>query len=247
MQAAKKRSLTSLLSLALILGMVVYVTASLGFWQLDRARQKQALAHQYEQGSALPPLDLNLSVSSRPDPWQPVRVAGQWLPGVSLLLDNRALNGRPGYWVVGVLQLPQGQAHLAVLRGWVERRFDGLPNWTTPEGPVQLEGRVLSHIPRLYALSADQALDFSQPQVQVMQNIEIDQLAQASGLDLLPFAVQQTSAAQDGLLRSWEPPLFDTNKHRGYALQWFIFAGFALLVLGVAVVRSIRSNRRGPR
>lgn len=242
-QAVTPRSLTALLSLVLILGVIVYVTASLGFWQLDRGRQKQALAQSYEQGQSLAPFSLNVSSAAYPQPWQAVQVDGRWLPSMSLLLDNRALNGRPGYWVAGVLQLPASSAHVLVLRGWVERRFDGLPEWQTPAGTVQLTGRALTHVPKLYELQRDPVLTFSDVSPVVVQNIEIHQLEVASGLHFLPFVVQQVSPAPDGLQRSWEPPRFDINKHRGYALQWFLFAGFALFVLGVAVVRYLRSSR----
>ena len=77
----------------------------------------------------------------------------------------------------------------------------------------------------------------------ILQNIEVAQFAQASGLKLQPFLVEQTDPAQPGeqLVRDWPAPSLGVEKHRGYAFQWYALAVMALLFF------VITGFRRGPK
>ena len=70
-----------------------------------------------------------------------------------------------------------------------------------------------------------------------VQNLTPQALAQASGLRLLPFLVQQTLPATpaDLMARDWPLPEAGIDKHRGYAFQWYALAALALLS-GMALV-----------
>ncbi|HWR87335.1 MAG TPA: hypothetical protein VN277_02820, partial [Acidiferrobacterales bacterium] len=50
-------------------------------------------------------------------------------------------------------------------------------------------------------------------------------------LDLQPVLVQQTSVADDALVREWERPDLGIDKHRGYALQWYALAALTAVLL----------------
>ena len=69
----------------------------LGDWQGGRAAEKRAAAAQLQH----------------------VALRGEFLPQFTVLLDNRAHRGRPGYQVVQLLRTASGR-HVAVLRGWIE-------------------------------------------------------------------------------------------------------------------------------
>jgi surfeit locus 1 family protein len=47
-------------------------------------------------------------------------VQGRWLPVAPVFLDNRQMDGRPGFFVLSPLQLDRGDVVL-VQRGWVPR------------------------------------------------------------------------------------------------------------------------------
>lgn len=205
----------------------VALTASLGLWQLSRAAQKQALEARIEQRSALPalgvadllakPLDFDALVH------RPVVLRGRWLDQASVFLDNRPMAGRSGFILVTPL-LPTG-ARQAVLvqRGWVPRDFQDrskVPEVPTPDGEVELQGRLAPPPSRLFELGAAQA-------GRIRQNLDLDAVAQASGLPLLPLSVLQSGASPEGLLREW--PRFESavHKHHGYAAQWFAMSAVA--------------------
>ena len=50
-----------------------------------------------------------------------VSVAGQFDPAHEILLDNRVLNGKPGYQVVTPLKMDGTELYVLVDRGWVAR------------------------------------------------------------------------------------------------------------------------------
>jgi cytochrome oxidase assembly protein ShyY1 len=81
----------------------VGVATFLGFWQLGAWQQHRAMAAVDVVDEAPVPLDSILG-PDQPFPndavGRPVRVRGQWLPGSTLLVENRFLDGRRGLWVV---------------------------------------------------------------------------------------------------------------------------------------------------
>ena len=117
------------------------LTARLGWWQLDRAAQKLALQASLAQRAELPPLDAqSLALDEQglaAQVHRRVLVQGRWLAERSIHLDNRQMNGRPGFFVLGALRLAGGDAVL-VQRGWVPR--DAQDRNRLPSVPLPAEG-----------------------------------------------------------------------------------------------------------
>ena len=225
--------------LAAVAGAVV--TARLGLWQLDRAAQKQALHRALVERGAMPPLSTTeLARDEAAAPAQHHRrviLRGQWLPQHTLYLDNRQMNGRPGFFVLTPLQLAPGDAVL-VQRGWIPRdaaQRDRLAPVSTPGGTVEVPGRIAPPPSRLYEF-AEAA---SGP---IRQNVELAALARDSGLALRPLSVLQTGGPTEGLRRDWPQPAIDVSKHHGYAFQWFALSA---LITGLYVwFQLLRPRRR---
>ncbi len=210
----------------------VALAARLGVWQLDRAAQKQALAQAMTARATLPAL--RTAELARDDAaaaaqfWRPVRLQGRWRAEHTVFLDNRQMNGRPGFFVVTPLELAPGDAVL-VQRGWVPRdaaQRTRLPTLPTPAGEVQVEGRVAPPPSKLYAFAPDAPGP-------IRQNLDLDAFARETGVPLRPLSVQQlVPDAADGLKRDWLQPSVDVSKHHGYAFQWF---ALATLIAGLYV------------
>src|SRR5438105_2216163 len=100
----------------------VAATASLGMWQLDRAAQKRALQHALDERVALAPLSAGeLAATPRAaadQHYRRVRLRGQWLAPLTVYLDNRQMDGRPGFFVVTPLRIAGSQHTVLVQRGW---------------------------------------------------------------------------------------------------------------------------------
>lgn len=198
------------------------VTARLGWWQLDRAAQKQGLQRAIDARGAMPALSLR-ELAATPDAaaaqhHRQVRVQGRWLAARTVFLDNRQMNGRPGFYVVTPLLLGPGDAVL-VQRGWAPRDFldrSQLPAVPTPDGEVSLLARIAPTPSRLY--------DFGGAETgPIRQNLDIAEFSREAGIALRPLALLQLVPAgpDDGLQRQWPAPAVDVAKHHGYAFQWF--------------------------
>jgi surfeit locus 1 family protein len=157
-------------------------TLALGQWQLSRADEKRDIAQRIQAAAELEPLTLSPSVpaDSLAD-WREAWARGAWQPGLTVYLDNRNHDGRPGYWVVTpfCLRSPDAPAEIeadaeamavdcdraiAVLRGWAPRPVPvaGAGGEAVPTVPAPVpeptgdavQGRLLGHLPRLYELPA---------------------------------------------------------------------------------------------
>lgn len=198
-------------------------TARLGFWQLDRAAEKTALQRLIDERQRLPELPADALARTPPEAaaqhQRRISLTGTWDAQRTVFLDNRQMNGQPGFFVITPLRLGAGDAVL-VQRGWVQRdarERTKLPVVPTPSGTVAVHGRVAPPPARLHEFASDEAGP-------IRQNLDIDRFARELGVALRPSSVLQdddAGALADGLLRNWPRPAGQVQKHHGYAFQWF--------------------------
>lgn len=204
---------------------LVSATLALGSWQSDRARQKLELQQRAGRLAAEAPLDVR--ADARPAEGQPLKLEGRWLTRHTILLDNRTQGGRVGYHVLTPLLLADGSGSVLVNRGWVAAPADRreLPAVPTAEGLLVLEGRMRGVEERPFSLSREVA---DGPRWQYLDLAHFRVVAGADlGPQLAAWTLQQTSAADDGLVRDWPAPGAGIDRHRAYALQWYSLAGLA--------------------
>lgn len=226
-----------LLLVATLLG--VALTARLGWWQLDRAAEKQAQQALLLAESERPALD-NATLATQASPQRRVRLRGHWLNERSIWLDNRPMDGRAGFYVLTPLQLAGSASAILVQRGWVPR--DALDRSRLPPLPptpaeVVVEGRLAASPSRVYELGQGQG-------GAIRQNLDPAAYAVEAGLPLLPWTVVQQGDAGDGLLRHWPAADAGLQKHYGYAFQWFALCALILgLYVWFQLVRPWRRQR----
>jgi surfeit locus 1 family protein len=226
-------------ALAAVIGVIA--TAYLGNWQLERAAYKTELQQRFDLAQRSAPL--RLSPERTPVEalaYQRIEAQGEFRPALTILLDNRVHEGVVGYEVVTPLRLTPGELHLLVNRGWVKapRTRQELPQFSTPAGTVRVEGVALPPSKRYLELSAQTV---SGP---VWQNLDLDRYAAAYNIDLQPLVLQQGNDSGDGLVRAWRRPDTGVDRHRAYALQWFVISALiAVLYLGFHVRRSKAAGR----
>lgn len=149
-----------------------------------------------------------------------VTARGRWLPGKTVLLDNKIYRSRPGYHVLTPLQLAGGETVVLVNRGWIPapRLRSEIPSVVSPSAEITVSGITRSFETRTFELQKDQS-----PGV-VWQHVREADFRRISGLDALPVIVFQTGGDADGLVRDWDSPENPANRHYGYALMWLVFA-----------------------
>ncbi len=219
------------------------VTAVLGRWQLGRAAEKEALQAAIEARGDLPLLDA-VSLAAVTDPQallhRRIEAVGHWVGERTVFLDNRQMNGRPGFFVLTPLRLQGSAAVVLVQRGWVPRNFEDrarVPQIDTPAGPVRVQGHIVPAPSKLY--------DLGEPGTgMIRQNLDLSQFRAETGLALVTVSIQQTGVSDEGLARDWLQISTGVDKHYGYAFQWFgLCALIALLYVWFQIVRRYKQRQ----
>jgi surfeit locus 1 family protein len=224
------------------------LTVSLGFWQLNRAEFKEAAYAKQQAQAALPPVtntDLIEGMKEAQGLQRQVHAEGEWLAQWTIFLNNRTMQGQPGFWVLTPLKLTSGGVVL-VQRGWAPRDrtlSDKLPPIQTPSGNVRVRGRWVQAPSRMIELapSSAQATDGQVFQA-LRQNLTIEEFEKDTGLKVLA-TVMEIAPPSDGLLRNWPTILSGSDKNRAYALQWFVLAALSAgLFIWFQIIQKIRHD-----
>jgi surfeit locus 1 family protein len=198
----------------------IAVTFALGQWQLGRGHARDAAQAAIDARTALAELAQESLASADMAQTLHRRVAlrGTWDAARTIFLDNRQMNGAPGFYVVTPLKLEGGDAAVLVQRGWAPRNFEKrelLPQVVTPAGVVELNGRIAPPPARLYDFQGEE-------HGAIRQNLDIAAFGRETGLKLAPVSVLQLEPrASEGLLRDWPRPASGSERNYGYALQWW--------------------------
>lgn len=216
----------------------IALTISLGNWQTRRAEEKLDLARQLDEAARGPVLAVP-SQPVAPGAMEHHRVTalGQFAARHTLYLDNKIHDHVAGYHVITPLKIRGGETYVLVNRGWIaagDRRE--LPRVATPEGETGVAGIAVAPTRRFLELAPEAGTG------PLRQNLVPEREEQRLGLRLQPFVIQQTSEANDRLVRAWERPDTGVDKHRGYALQWYSFAALALVLF---IALSVKRTRTG--
>jgi surfeit locus 1 family protein len=223
------------------------LTARLGFWQLDRAAQKLALQAAQDERRTLPPLAqtelARAEAAARAQHHRAVRLRGRWAAQATVYLDNRQMNGRPGFYVITPLVLDDGSA-VAVQRGWLPRDAQErtrIARHETSLDEIEVQGRVAPPPARLYDFDGTEAGT-------IRQNLDLVPWGQQHRLLLRPLSVvQEGTLPPDGLLRQWPQPAAGVERHHGYAFQWFALSALVItLYVWFQLIRPRRRQRERP-
>jgi surfeit locus 1 family protein len=209
----------------------VLATAFLGDWQLHRAAYKLELQQRIELASHRAPVQVPASLVPTEDlAFYRVEAHGEFRPELSIFLDNKVHDGAVGYEVLTPLKLADSEMHVLVDRGWVAAAAtrNETPTVRTPSGDLQVEGFAVPPPTRFLELSSQVVTG------RVWQNLHLDRYEQQYKIVLQPVVVQQRNDLGDGLVRDWKPLDTGVDKHRAYALQWFVM-GAVIIILYVAL------------
>jgi cytochrome oxidase assembly protein ShyY1 len=212
-----------LLALVLLAGAI-----TLGGWQLSVWRDHRASAA--TDATQSPPQPLT-KVMGSDDPFpglmtgHPVELSGAWVPGGTVYVSGREHDGVDGYWVVTPVAVGgTGRPAMPVVRGWVA---DPGRAPAPPHGTTTLTGW-LQPPEGADGLADDDPTDDVLPQLRIADVIQhVDQ-------DLYGAYVVDR-AQEPGLERATLAQLPQAGTWTGlrnflYALEWWIFGGFAIFL-----------------
>ncbi|MEO0423634.1 MAG: SURF1 family protein [Pseudomonadota bacterium] len=211
----------------------------LGNWQLDRAAFKRERLAAFEAAEPSDVLSMSQVVRDRVDAADGVGVRhvvaeGAYDPGQQIFLEQMNHGGKAGFYVLTPMRLADARERWVMInRGWVERDYaaEALPSLPAlDDEPRELRGILKGlPVPGLRVASAvPSASDLTFPLAMLYPRA--DDLEQVLGGPVYDGMVLLDRAAPDGFVREWQPRIDGPQKHMGYAVQWFSFAG-TLLVL----------------
>ncbi|MBZ9613685.1 SURF1 family protein [Rheinheimera maricola] len=217
------------------------ILINLSWWQLSRAGEKteqlQRLA-QLQANGALQPAQLSLLAAEDID-GAPLQGEARWLAPYIWLLDNQIVSGKVGYDVIVAVQATGLATPLLVNLGWLAGTSsrDLLPQPEIAE-QFQLQGLLRVNVDGLMLLGQN-AEDNGQWPMRIQQ-IDYAELSRHSGLALFPALLYQQQNSK--FEPHYQPVVLPPEKHRGYALQWFLLG---VAVLGVALAASHQGRAKG--
>ena len=208
--------------------------AWLGAWQLQRARQKEALLADVQavlaDRRARPLVDAPASGYA----W--VSATGRFLSAPVRMLVNQRRGRAVGGRVVLPFQ-PDAGPPLLVDLGWLPLPADRrLPEPELPSGRHAVSGLLAPPPAAGLALGADHA---AQGPRWLLTRVDIPALSAATGLALAPRVLRLDPALPMGFTRDLEilPNTLPPERHRGYALQWF---GLSATLLALSLFLALR-------
>jgi cytochrome oxidase assembly protein ShyY1 len=217
----------------------------LGFWQLDRAEQKEKLLVFYEQQSELAHTSLAVLDADAKTKYRNVKVTGKYDIDHYWLLDNQPRQGKPGYEIIMPFHFNDATGHrrtLLVNRGWIKAEADRsrLPLIETSADQVVINGY-------LYPLLINAVIQHSQSDLDVewpKRVLQLDNQAAAAALnqdiDKMMLRIDEDNIGS--YVTQW--PVINTQpaKHQGYAVQWFAMSIALALLYTWLLYREIKDK-----
>lgn len=224
--------------------LVFSLLIKLGFWQSDRALEKEQRQQRISELSQQQALTLTqvLALRDLPDGINdlPIELDGVFVEDKVFLLDNQPDEGRLGYRVYQVMTT--NDYAVLVNLGWVQGSIDRnvLPAVTAMTGQHLITG----HVREVEVGMQLQAQNLANPSWPLrVQQIELDKFSPLITKKLLPFVVYLDKTEAIGYKKNWQAIVMPPEKHRAYAFQWFSLAlAWISLMIWAAIKMSKNQN-----
>ncbi|PAJ73818.1 transmembrane cytochrome oxidase complex biogenesis factor [Pseudoalteromonas sp. NBT06-2] len=233
-------SFISLILVILVVSLCLYLAA----WQLQRAENKQqrldyieAMKNKGEFSWA----KLNYLPATFNKTGLQLKTKGKFNTHKYWLLDNRTLNGRPGYDVITIFYPSNSSQALLVNFGWIAQgeSRNNLPTIQLPNHEIAINVQLKQGDLAGFYLNGAQLSVQGWPKL--IQFIDIKMQTKQSTqqlVDFIAYAIDKNPYAQPHYQNVVMPP----EKHHAYALQWLLI-GIAALGIFIFAVRSQNNNQ----
>jgi len=212
---------------------------SLGFWQLDRANEKENIIKLYEERQSSDIVSLNY-IGKKPIKdkyYRNYKIKGRYI-NQTFLIDNKIKDKQPGFNVISLFQISSSKEIILVDRGWIkmkgqrqniEKNFKFLNNENIEKNVQEIYGYIYPR-EKSYTIG-DISTNKSWPRLlQAINFNEIKSTIKVSEPFVEGIVFRLSENNKFGFKRDWKIVFMDSTKHLGYAFQWFSMA-LALVIL----------------
>ena len=207
-------------------GLVALVCLRLAFWQLDQLHKRRAANDVVLAARAAPVV--SLSPVNMADPnlgGRRVRATGRYDHAHDIVLRGKVYNGVPGVEIVSPLVFEDGRRAVLVHRGFmptpdaVTMQTDSVREF----GEVRVEGTA-------EVVGSGNGDRLERGHRATWARLDLAALSARMPYQLAPVYIRQSpDSGLPPFPRRLEPPTIGDGPHLNYAIQWFAFAGMALV------------------
>ncbi|MGX5175247.1 SURF1 family protein [Aliikangiella sp. IMCC44653] len=217
----------------------------LGFWQLNRAKEKQHRLAQLELGGKQPKTETGTLTKAEIERFQLLELKSEWAANPLIFLDNKVHQKTPGYHVLQLVQdtstsLNQEERWILVNRGWVFAGVDRnlLPETNAMTGLSVLQGRVypLPKLANSTRIAEIEEFDGSY-RLPVLDLAVKEVLEDKLQVKIEDYILRLNEDSQGALLTNWVWTNMPAEKHLAYAIQWFALALAFLIISFIASIK----------
>ena len=209
----------------LILMILTSLFVVLGFWQLNRAKEKQQLL-QHSHHSTRQKVSLDeLKKENKKLDYLPVEIRGKYDENLTFFLENQFYHHQLGLHVITPFILNEKYI-LLVDRGWVSPPFVFSPYGFSEHKTIHGRLKLIKKNP--FIRESFEKID-SRKKLSMMQYDRV-YLTQCWQKSVLPFVLLLDCQEVGGYGRDWVIAVIPPSRHQGYAVQWFSLALLSLII-----------------
>ena len=221
---------------------VAVVCLYLAQWQMSRNDHLVAENAKITENYDAPAYDQSSGVELFKDyddskTWHPVQLRGTYAPEDTVVVRNRAHDGRVGYDILVPLRLRDGTV-VAVDRGWIptDNSANGMPSTVPapPEGTVSVTARLRP---------SEGVVDRGAPEGQVA-SIDLPALQARWGEQLATGGYGELVAEEPPAAvtpQAAERPEVSYGPHLSYSMQWYAFAFLVFVGYGYSARQHVKN------
>ena len=226
--------LFSIVILLILIGILI----GLGFWQLQRANEKQLLMDQQTDQLSRAPVQLLLDDDRLSElHFQLVNIRGNFDCEHQILLDNKILRGKPGFHVITAFRSSIASKSILVNRGWIPMHANRQPDLqyqNCPDQVFQLQG-VINNFPSLGYRFSGSTDSTTENWPMILLELDAEKLSSALNYSIVEYLLLMDPKLNGGFVRNWSfVPNILPEKHVAYAVQWF---GLAITLICISFWR----------
>ena len=219
----------------------------LGFWQIDRADQKNVLNSNYtdRQQEATIVLDKNNVIDEKLSLlWRKVEFKGSFINKQNIILDNQIFNQIAGFNIITPFKIKGSDSLVLVNRGWHPnlKNREMLPIINEISGERILQGHIASFPVSGIKLGKNN-IETLNSQIFRFQRLDAAELNYFFSAKMMPYMIYLDPIIDKELYGNFKLPAPDSQKNYGYAFQWFAFA-ITLLIIFIRLSMKRKSNGR---
>lgn len=211
----------------------------LGFWQLQRADQKQQMVVTQAALAKQEPIEWH-SQKKFPLQYQRINLEGHYLTDL-FLLDNQHQQHQFGYDVLSPLVLANGGIVL-IDRGWVAGDISRqiVPQIVTPPNLLRVHGKAYFPSPNQWILGPN--IEKKGVKLTIIENLDTKTVGQILQKKVYPFIIRLDKEDEHGFVRQWAVVSMPPQRHVAYAWQWFAMA-FVVFIIFIALNLKKNENK----